>query len=103
MRQAVAYYEMLRDGHYAQFLDGTYGMDDIDVDYRQQRLDLLAQHAEAIRTSARGGYRHIQANRDSVISDSLHIVFLDIQYCDSTQEQIICPLVLYKGRWLMCN
>ena len=101
-QQAEAYYAMLLQGKYEDFVRGTYGCDSLPEDYLSQRVDLLAQHVR-VEQRRRGGYVRFKAVSDKLLSDSTHLVYMDVLFGDSTHEQIVCPLLRHNDRWVMRN
>lgn len=101
-QQAEIYYNMLAKGQYEDFVRGTYGCDSLPGEYLSQRIDLLAQHVKK-EQGKRNGYVSFKALSDEELSDTEHLVYLEVVFGDSTRERIACPLILKDGRWLMRN
>ena len=98
---AQGYYRHLAAGEYEQFLEGRVGADSLPADYREQLLAGFKQFV-AQQQSAHQGIRDIQSS--NVVTDSLsgHTnVFLILCYGDSTQEEIVVPMVEHNGHWRM--
>ena len=99
---AKGYYTHLMAGQYESFLEGKYGSDTLPADYREQLLtgykQFMAQQQEQHR-----GIIDVQVSNAS--TDTLgHYtnVFLLLSYGDSTQEEIVVPMVAFAdGRWRM--
>ena len=99
---AEGYYRHLIAGEYEQFLQGRVGADSLPAAYREQLLtayrQFLAQQRE----------RHdslTDITVTNVLTDSLSdytSVFLLLSFSDSTQEEIVVPMVdTGGGRWRM--
>lgn len=101
-QQAEVYYSMLLHGQYEDFVRASYGCDSLPPDYLSQRVDLLAQHVET-EQRAHGGYDRFSAVGDKLLSDSTHLVYLEVVFRDSTRAQIACPMIWKGERWLMRN
>ena len=98
---AKGYYTHLASGEYEQFLEGKAGSDSLPDDYREQLLVAYAQFAER-QQREHGGIREVRANTASTDS-LLHYTnaFLLLCYGDSTEEEIVVPMVEFEGRWRM--
>ena len=98
---AEGYYRHLTAGEYEKFLQGKAGADSLADDYREQLLVGYKQFM-AGQQAAHGGIRNIRTT--NVRPDSslqLMQVFLLLEYGDSTQEEIVVPMVEHDGRWRM--
>lgn len=99
---AEGYYRHLLAGEYEQFLEGRVGTDSLPEAYREQLLtgyrQFMAQQQEK-----HDGITAVSVS--NVRTDSLDAytsVFLLLCYGDSTQEEIIVPMVdTGDGRWRM--
>ena len=88
-------------GEYDQFLEGRAGADSLPDSYREQLLtgyrQFMAQQQEK-----RDGITAVSVS--NVRTDSLDhytSVFLLLCYGDSTQEEIVVPMVVHNGSWRM--
>ena len=95
---AQQYYDSLLAGNYEGFVAGMAGADSLPARYRQQMVDLVAQHAAEMQ--AKGGLARAVATRDSLM-DSVAYVFLDVTFGDSTVEQVGMKMVREGGQWKM--
>lgn len=98
---AEGYYRHLTAGEYEQFLQGKAGADSLPEDYREQLLTGYKQFMAGQQKSHQG-IRSVQttnARMDSTLQ--LMQVFLLLEYGDSTQEEIVVPMVEHDGRWRM--
>ena len=99
---AEGYYRHLLRGEYEQFLEGKVGADSLPSDYRSQLLDGYRQFISQQQAAHQG---IVDVSVTNVRTDSLDAytsVFLLLCYGDSTQEEVIVPMVsLPDGRWRM--
>lgn len=98
---AKGYYEHLIRGEYDAFLEGKAGSDSLPEIYREQLLTAY-RHFMAQQESAHHGIREVRVSRAS--TDTLQMytdVFLVLCYGDSVNEEIVVPMVEYKGSWRM--
>ena len=98
---ARGYYQHLLQGQYEEFLQGRVGADSLPEDYREQLLVGYKQFMAGQQREHRG-IREVQvgnARTDSVLHYTS--VFLILCYGDSTQEEIVVPMVEHNGRWKM--
>lgn len=99
---AKGYYDHLIHHEYEQFLDGMEQREQMEhADYRSQLLDnyhlFMAQQQKA-----HGGIREVRivrAKTDSILHYTN--VFLTLCFGDSTNEEIVVPMVEREGRWRM--
>ena len=97
---AKGYYDHLIHGEYEQFLEGV-DMPDDQESYRSQLLDNYRQFMAA-QQSSHNGIREVRIVRAK--TDSLQHytnVFLTLCFGDSTNEEIVVPMVENGGRWRM--
>ena len=99
---AEGYYRHLIAGEYEQFLEGKVGVDSLPESYREQLLTCYRQFI-AQQQEKHGGI--VDVSLSSVRTDSLDnytSVFLILCYGDSTQEEVIVPMVdTGDCRWRM--
>lgn len=98
---AEAYYNLLLNGDYRQFLNGRAGADSIPESYSEQLMAGYRQFM-AEQQQEHLGISSLQATR-AEMDTTLQVmqVFLQLCYGDSTQEEIVVPMVSYKGVWMM--
>lgn len=99
---AKGYYDHLVSGEYELFLEG---MDERvamnEVDYRSQLLDSYRQY-KAQQDSLHGGIREVRIVRAATDSVQKYTnVFLMLCFGDSTNEEIVVPMVERHGSWRM--
>ena len=99
---AKGYYEHLIHGEYEHFLEGKDGLDsNIDKEYWDQLLGNCHQFSRQQENSHRGvrEVRVVTAKTDTV--QKYTNVFIVLCFGDSTNEEIVVPMVERDGRWLM--
>ena len=99
---AKGYYEHLIKGETEQFLAGRVGADSLPESYRSQLLDAYRQFVAQQEQNHLGiqEVRVVRAQTDS-LTDYTN-VFLTLCFGDSTNEEIVVPMVEQgEGRWRM--
>jgi hypothetical protein len=99
---AKGYYEHLIKGETEQFLAGRVGADSLPESYRSQLLDAYRQFVAQQEQNHLGiqEVRIVRAQTDS-LADYTN-VFLTLCFGDSTNEEIVVPMVEQgEGRWRM--
>lgn len=96
---AVAYYTCLINGQYDKYIDGIAYRDSMTEEYRSQMVDLAAQYV-AHEQDLRGGLVAVRALSDTIMDESA-LVFLEVQFGDSTREEVSVPMVLCGEEWKM--
>lgn len=98
---AEGFYRHLVAGEYEKFLEGKAGSDSLPADYREQLLVGYKQFMAQQQATHQGirGIQTTNARPDSTLQ--LMQVFLLVEYGDSTQEEIVVPMVEHDGRWRM--
>ena len=99
---AKSYYEHLIKGETGQFLAGNAGSDSLPESYRSQLLDAYRQFVAQQEQNHLGiqEVRVVRAQTDS-LADYTN-VFLTLCFGDSTNEEIVVPMVEQgEGRWRM--
>jgi len=97
-KAAENYYSMLIRGDYKGFVNGYAGAEDLPEDFRSQLRDATAQFMQ---NDDMRSLMSVKALSDSLGEDSTAVVMLQLQFSDSTFEQIEMPLVLMKDGWKM--
>ena len=100
---AQSYYQDLMNDRVETFLEGRAGVDILPADYCDQLLEAY-QHYVAEIKEKHGGVREIQISpnvgrRDSTLQ--LTYAFLVLCFNDSTQEEVVVPMVEEDGTWRM--
>ena len=99
---AKGYYDHLIHGEYEQFMEGIdqHGYMDQD-DYRAQLLDCYQQFMAQQETAHRGILEVRVSNAKTDTIQKYTNVFLVLCYGDSTNEEIVVPMVERQGSWRM--
>ena len=99
---AKGYYDHLIRGEYEQFLEGKELLPTSDdANFRSQLLENYRRFMSAQQT-AHGGIREVRIVRAKTDSlQSYTNVFLTLCFGDSTNEEIVVPMVEKEGRWRM--
>ena len=99
---AKGYYEHLIHGEYEQFLEGKAGLKPYEGnEYWSQLLDNCHQFMRQQENSHRGvrEVRVVNAKTDTI--QKYTNVFMVLCFGDSTNEEIVVPMVEHDGRWFM--
>jgi len=98
-RQAAeGFYAKLVAGDYKGFVQGYAGAEQLPQDYRSQIEDATAQFLSRDEMRQLTSVRSIS---DSLLPDSTAYVMLQLNFSDSTSEQIELPLILTGDGWRM--
>lgn len=100
-KTAEAYYTLLLEGKYDDFVSGTYGGDSLPASYREQLVANAAMYVQQ-QKDAHQGIKSIKAIR--CVADTAHHTaqaYLEISYADSIKETITVPLVSHNDIWYM--
>ena len=98
---AEGYYRHLAAGECEQFLEGRVGGDSLPEGYREQLVAGCRQFVAQQQRDHRG-IRSVAASTALMDTISRQMnVFLILEYGDSTQEEIVVPMVEHDGRWRM--
>lgn len=99
---AQGYYDHLINGEYEKFLEGKAGLKSHEEDeYWSQLLDNCHQFMRQQEDSHRGvrEVRVVNAKTDTI--QKYTNVFMVLCFGDSTNEEIVVPMVEQDGRWFM--
>jgi len=103
-KEAVAaaeqYAKLLLDGKFEEYADAHWQPERIPDSYRQQLIDNFKMFARQQQDEHRG-IQEIRTANAKLQNDSAVNVFLVYCYGDSTNEEIVVPMVKRKGKWLM--
>jgi len=98
---AKGYYDHLLAGEYALFLEGKNGADSLPDDYREQLLTAYKQFM-ATQQKNHHGIREVRiSNAKTDTLQKYTNVFLVLCFGDSTNEEIVVPMVEQRGKWRM--
>lgn len=98
-RMAAEYfYELLSKGDAKAYVDNMSDAALMDSSKYGQFVDLMKQflHEE---TELRGGIVSASATRERMVGDTVGMVFLNVEFGDSTREEVMLPVVYTRGRW----
>lgn len=98
---AKGYYDELLEGHYKEYVDGTFYRDSIPDSYRKQ-LILNAKMFIGQQNKEHQGIQEVSVSYAK--ADTIHRlvkVFLILKYGDKTKEKILVPMIEYQGKWKM--
>ena len=100
MASAQQYYEQLMEGDYEAFVDAQADADQYPESFRQQMITATKQFVAQL--DQRGGICAITPSR-AMMDSTLQLmqVFMLVSYADSTQEEIVVPMVERNGVWKM--
>lgn len=100
-RAAKAYYTHIQQGKYQAFVDAHFRPDSIPASYREQLVTNAKMFAHQQQTEHQGiqDIRIVSAQADS--KNHTANVFLVLAYGDSTNEEIVVPMVKHKGVWYL--
>ena len=108
-REAARAYQLLLDNDCQAFIDRRRGMDTIGTapddsagrHYKEQLAEACQQYRHRLQDKHGGvtSFTVSNARMDSTLNEA-HIFFL-LHFGDSTEEEIVVPMVEYKGRWVM--
>jgi len=98
---AKGYYQHLQQGDIENYLEGTLGYDSMPEGFKnEQRANIkmfLAQQREA-----HGGIASVDvSNATADTIQKIVYALLNIQFADSTKEEICVPMVSRDGKWIM--
>ena len=95
---AESYYSMLIKGDYKGFVNGYANAESLPADFRSQLKDATAQF---MANDDMRSLVNVSALSDSLGEDSTAFVMLQLQFSDSTTEEIELPLILQEDGWKM--
>ena len=98
---AKGYYQHLVDSDYAHYLEGKVWADSLPDDYREQLIAAYKQFMAKQQKEHRGinEVRIMNARTDTLLHETN--VFLVLCFGDSTNEEIVVPMVERNGSWRM--
>ena len=97
-KAAEKYYKMLIKGNYKGFVNGYASAENMPEDFRSQLVDATAQF---MTKDDMRRLKSVKAISDSLLEDSTAYVMLQLNFSDSTSEQIELPLILMEKDWKM--
>lgn len=97
-RHAAEYfYDLLGRGQAREYVNNMQEAEAMDSSKYCQFMDMMEQYLHEER-QMRGGILSAKTTRDT-LADTVALVFMDVQFADSTAEEIMLPLVYTRGRW----
>ena len=107
--EARDYYDCLTDDDVKGFMKGKADVDSLPAFYREQLQKAVEQYLSDLKakhgglSSVRVSEEHYVDNSEACRDTSLHLTyaFLILCFSDSTQEEIMVPMVERDGQWLM--
>lgn len=98
---AKAYYDYLIEGKYEAYIDGFYQPDSIPGSYREQLIVNAKQYAAQMKED-HGGLAAVKvAGAKADTARHTGHAFLVLCFKDSTKEEIVVPMALVEGNWMM--
>lgn len=98
---ARQYYDYLMQGQYEMFVDGMNQPDSIPDSYREQLITNARMFVGQQQDEHRGIRQIRVVNAKADTAQHVANVFLVFTYGDSTNEEILVPMVLRHGIWYM--
>lgn len=98
---AKQYYQYLLDGKYEEFVDGHYQPDSIPGVYREQLITNAKMFVGLQKEVHQGMVKVDVAKASADTANHVANIFLNIAYGDSTTEEVVVPMVLVDGNWMM--
>ena len=100
---AKTYYDRLVAGSTVDFLEGTADMGNLPTDFCEQLVTVHQKYLTDVKRK-HGGIREVRISpnigrRDSTLQ--VTYAFLMLCFNDSTQEEVVVPMVERDGEWLM--
>ena len=107
---ALSYYQRLMEGYPDGLQAAKSDNDSLPADYRDQRQKIFQQYAHDIEQK-HGGLQAVSLSQNAARRDSFRAgedqwqqvvyAFLLLQFRDSTQEEIVVPMVQREGEWVL--
>ena len=108
---ALSYYQRLMEGYPDGLQAAKSDNDSLPADYREQRQRIFQQYTHDIEQK-HGGLQAVSLSQNAARRDSFRIAgedqwqqvvyaFLLLQFRDSTQEEIVVPMVQREGEWVL--
>jgi len=101
---ACGYYQHLANNEPIEFLEGKAGIDSLPNLHAEQLLQATRLYLSDM-TNKHGGLREVRISDNVAKRDTLDrpvmYTFLILCFADSTQEEVVVPMVEQNGQWLM--
>ncbi len=95
----VFLYNLYAHGDYPGYVAAMASCDSMPMSYRQQMQFMLKMQAHKIRKEKGGVSAVSVARMEPQPGDSMVNVYLNVVYKDSTEEEILFPVVKKNGEW----
>ena len=96
--EARDYYDCLTDDDVKGFMKGKADVDSLPAFYREQLQKAVEQYLSDLKAK-HGGLSSVCVSEEHYVDNS--DAFLILCFSDSTQEEIMVPMVERDGQWLM--
>ena len=98
---AKIYYGYLIEGKYDAYVDGFYQPDSIPGSYREQLIVSAKQYVGQMKTDHQGLVSVEAAGARTDTAKHVGEAYLMLGFGDKTKEEIVVPLVLHNGNWML--
>mgnify|MGYP004450233619 CR=1 FL=1 len=95
---AEEFYRALIEERWDDYVSLQSNADSMPSDVRRERIDMVREYM-AMEREAHGGLVSAQASSEALIAPDYAFVFLTLQWADSTNEEILLPLVRVGEEW----
>ena len=100
-RAAKLYYENLLHGKCEAYVDGFYRPDSIPESYREQLIVSAKQYVGQMKKDHQGLVSVETAGARVDTAKHVGEAYLLLGFGDKTKEEIVVPLVLHNGNWML--
>ena len=100
-RAAKAFYDYLIQGKYDAYVDAFYRPDSIPASYREQLIVSAKQYVWQMKTDHQGLVSVEAAGARTDTAKHVGEAYLMLGFGDKTKEEIVVPLVLHNGNWML--
>lgn len=98
--RAAEGYGYLVEGDIDRYLSLIHDYDSLPEEYRTQLYDMFAQYLDK-EQRMRGGLVGAQVLGDTILDSVRADAFVELQFGDSTHEQVSLPMVYKRGKWML--
>ena len=100
-RAAKLYYENLLHGKCEAYVDGFYRPDSIPASYREQLIVSAKQYVGQMKKDHQGLVSVETAGARVDTAKLVGEAYLLLGFGDKTKEEVVVPLVLHDGNWML--
>ena len=100
-RAAKLYYENLLHGKCEAYIDGFYRPDSIPASYREQLIVSAKQYVGQMKKDHQGLVSVETAGARVDTAKHVGEAYLLLGFGDKTKEEVVVPLVLHDGNWML--